>query len=107
MVDIATKKKPETVIFCNKTKCGVDIGDQMAQQYTVKAGTRRWLVAVFYNIFDIACVNAYALYKKKTGDTLSRKNFMFQLATELREAHFQRKTAQLTAVLLSLFKNSY
>ena len=32
---------------------------------------------------------------------------MFQLATELRKAHFQGKTAPLAAVLLSLFNNSY
>ena len=67
MVDTITKKKPETVTFYNKTKCGVDIADQMARQYTVKAGTRRWSVAVFYKILDFACINAYVLYKK-TGD---------------------------------------
>ena len=95
MVDTTTKKKPETVTFYNKTKCGVNIADQMARQYTVKAGTRRWPVAVFYNILDLACINAYVLYKKKTGDAISRRNFMFQLATELREAHVQGKTAPL------------
>ena len=47
------------------------------------------------------------LYKKKTGDAISRRNFMFQLATELREAHVQGKTAPLVAILLSLFNNSY
>ena len=44
------------------------------------------------------------LYKKKTGDAISKRNFMFQLATELREAHVQGKTAQLVAVLLPLFQ---
>ena len=32
---------------------------------------------------------------------------MFQLATELREAHIQGKTAQLAAVLLPPLNNSY
>ena len=36
MVD-TTKQKPETVTFYNKTKCVVDIADQMTRQYTVKA----------------------------------------------------------------------
>ena len=85
----------------------MDIADQMARQYTVKAGTRRWPVAVFYNILDLACISAYVLCKKKTGDAISRKNFMFQLATELREAHVQGKTAPPTAVLPPLFNNSY
>ena len=49
--------------FFNKTKCGVDVTDQMARQYSVKAGTRRWPVAVFYNILDLAGINAFVLYK--------------------------------------------
>ena len=79
----------------------------MIRQYRVKAGTRRWPVAAFYNILDFACINAYVMYKKKTGDAISRRNFMFQLAMELREAYVQGKTAQLAAVLLSHFNNSY
>ena len=79
----------------------------MTRPNTVKAGTQRWLVAVFYNILNFACINSYVLYKKKTGDAISRTNFMFQLATELREAHVQGKTAPLAAVLLPFFNNSY
>ena len=47
------------------------------------------------------------LYKKKIGDAISRRNFMFQLATELKEAYVQGKTAQLAGVLLPLFNNSH
>ena len=47
------------------------------------------------------------LYKKKTGDAISRRNFMRQLATELKETHVQRKTAPLAATLLPLFSNFY
>ena len=70
---------------------------------------RAWPVAVFYNILDLACtrINAYMLYKKKTGDAISKRNIMFQLVTELREAHVQGKIALLAAVLLLLFNNSY
>ena len=79
----------------------------MARQYTAKAITRRWPVAFFYNILDLAFTNVYVLYKNKTGDAISRRNFMFQLATKLREARIQGKTAPLVAVLLPLFINSY
>ena len=61
MVDTTTTKKTETVTFYNKTKCGVDITDQMTGQYTVKAGTRWWPVTAFYNILDLACINANEL----------------------------------------------
>ncbi|XP_034039481.1 uncharacterized protein LOC117522186 [Thalassophryne amazonica] len=36
-----TKRKPNTVTLYNKTKCGVDVMDQMVRDYTVCAGTRR------------------------------------------------------------------
>ena len=73
----------------------------------MKASTGQWPVAVFHNILDLDSINAYVLYEKKTGDTITRRNFMFQLATELREAHVQEKTSPLAAVLLPLFNNSY
>ena len=34
------KKKPETVLFYNKTKVVVDVLDQMLRCYSVKAGSR-------------------------------------------------------------------
>ena len=71
--------------FYNKTKCGVDVADQMARQYSVKAGTRGWPVAAFYNILDLAGVSAFVHYKKRTGDKVSRRDFLFKLAIELRE----------------------
>ena len=64
IVNSTSKKKLETVTFYNKTKCGVDIADQMAWQYMVKAGTWRWLVPVFYNILDLARINAHVSYKQ-------------------------------------------
>jgi hypothetical protein len=77
------KRIPESISFYNKTKFGVDILDQMARKYTVKAGSRRWPLQVFYNILDLAAINAWILYKETTGTTITRKDFLFQLAEEL------------------------
>nr|XP_033948184.1 uncharacterized protein LOC117453483 [Pseudochaenichthys georgianus] len=55
------KKKPETVEYYNHSKVGVDVLDQMARQYSVKGGTRRWPVAVFYNVLDLAAISAWVL----------------------------------------------
>ena len=65
-VDIANneKKTPETVTFYNSTKYGVDVLDQMARKYTVKAGSRRWPVHVWYNILDLAAINSWILFRK-------------------------------------------
>ena len=55
----------------------------MARHGLVKAGTRQWPVAVFYDILDKAGFNAFVLYKKRTGDKVSRRDSLFKLATEL------------------------
>ena len=65
------KNKPEAVQFQNKIKCGVNGADQMVRQYSFKAGGCRWPVAVFYNILDLAGINAFVLYKKRTADKVS------------------------------------
>ena len=44
------KCKANTILTYNKTKVGVDSVDQMSRQYSVQAPSRRWPVAVFYNI---------------------------------------------------------
>ncbi|GBM28779.1 hypothetical protein AVEN_177992-1 [Araneus ventricosus] len=80
-VDSQTKKKlPETVEFYNKTKCGVDIVDQMTCKYSVRAASRRWPVHVFYNVLDLAGTNVYVIYQELNGKKITRPNFLFQLA---------------------------
>ena len=43
------------------TEYKVQVADQMTRQHLVKAGTRRWPVAMFYSILDLASVNAFML----------------------------------------------
>ena len=95
------KKKQQPVEFYNKTKCGVDVADQMARQYSVKAGTRRWPVAVFYNILDLAGINAFVLYKKQIGGKVSRGDFLFKLATELREDYIVERSSRNATIARS------
>ncbi|KAM3603127.1 uncharacterized protein V6R79_016937 [Siganus canaliculatus] len=78
------KRKPETVTYYNHSKVGVDVLNQMLRKYTVKASTQRWPVAVFYNILDMAIVNSWVLYRSCTNEKISRRDFMQQLALELR-----------------------
>ena len=89
-----TKKKPSTVTQYNTTKCGVDVMDQMVREYSVRAGTRRWPVAVFYNMIDMAALNAYVLYKALSGTNERRVDFLVELARELANSHVNGKKAQ-------------
>ncbi|XP_076764528.1 uncharacterized protein LOC143431576 [Xylocopa sonorina] len=74
---------PEAITFYNKTKFGVDVADQTARKYSVKAGCFRWPLQVFYNILDLAAINAWILYKECTRSKISRKKFIFCLAEKL------------------------
>ena len=77
------KKLPETIVYYNATKYGVDVLDQMARLYTSKVSSRRWPLQVFYNVFDLAGINSWIVYKEATGLKISRRAFLLQLVTEL------------------------
>ncbi|XP_036951566.1 activating transcription factor 7-interacting protein 1 isoform X2 [Acanthopagrus latus] len=87
------KAKPESLMYHNGTKHGVDVLDQMARAYSVKGGTQRWPVAVFYNILDLAGINAHILFKECTSNKITRRKFLQQLAEELRAEHMEGKAA--------------
>ena len=60
----SAEKKPEVILYYNRTKSGVDILDRMVGTYTCKRMTRRWPVALFYNMIDVSAVNAYVVWQQ-------------------------------------------
>jgi len=62
------KKLPEVINLYNMTKGGVDCADQMIETYSSKFATRRWPIALFCNVLDIAALNAYVLFEKLKMD---------------------------------------
>ena len=46
----------------NKNKAGVDTMDQMLGTYTCKRGTKRWPLAMFYYIVDVAALASFIAY---------------------------------------------
>lgn len=90
----SSKRKPETVLFYNSTKYGVDVVDSMSRKYTVKAASRRWPVHTFYNLLDLAAINAWVLYKIINNSKIKRRDFLLQLGEELGSQYMtNRKTA--------------
>jgi len=84
------KKKPESILFYNHNKCGVDVLDAMCRQMSTKSGCRRWTLAVFYNILDMAAINVWIIFKKQTNSKISRRKFIYKLSEELTEAAAER-----------------
>ena len=70
------KRKPETVLFCNQTKVGVNVLDQTPWVYSVKAATRRWSVHIFYNVIDMALINSWVIYKAVCKSNISRRAYI-------------------------------
>ena len=77
------EKKLDTVLFYNKTKAGVDVIDQMARKYSVKAVSRRWLIHVFYNVIDLALINSWILFQDICKSGISHQKFIQQMVEEL------------------------
>ena len=88
--DSTEMKKPLVIIFTtkiNKNKVGVDVFDQMARLYTTHAVTRRWPMAVWTKILNMAGRNSWILFRKALESRISRRTFILQLFEELRSAY--------------------
>lgn len=81
--DDTDKRKPDVVHFYNANKVGVDTVDAMCRMYTTKCASRRWPVAVWSNILDIASINAWVLYREATNSSISRKDFILDIVKHL------------------------
>jgi len=84
-----TKTKPASIEFYNRNKCGVDLLDSMARMQ--KSPMRRWPMAVWCNILDLASVNAWILFSKETGRKISRWDFIHTLALDLINPEIERR----------------
>ena len=65
--------------------------DQMIRCYSVKAGSRRWPVHVFYNVIDLALVNSWIVFKHVCKSNISRRDYIQLISEELTGNTPQRK----------------
>ncbi|XP_045456067.1 uncharacterized protein LOC123665880 [Melitaea cinxia] len=61
--DSGEEKKPEMIMDYNRTKCGVDVVDEMCATYSVARATKRWPLVLFYGILNVSGINAYVIVK--------------------------------------------
>lgn len=91
------KRKPESILYYNKNKCGVDMVDSMCRQMTTKSGSRRWPYAAFCNVLDCAALNAWIIYRKVCNSSIPRRTFLIQLANELTKESISRRNSDATS----------
>ena len=74
------KRVPETLLFTIKQSM---VLTKWHANIVWKQRGFRWPLQVFFNILDLAVINAWILYKECTRSKISRKEFIFCLAEEL------------------------
>ncbi|GBM07246.1 hypothetical protein AVEN_25500-1 [Araneus ventricosus] len=95
-VECNEKKTPKVIKFYNSTKYCVDVLDQMARKHSTKSAFRRWPAQVFFNILDLAAINSWVIYKEVVGTKIKSRDYIFNLADELRNNHVLCKTSTLS-----------
>lgn len=91
------KRKPSVILYYNATKSGVDCVDERISTYSTKYRSKRWHVAVFCNLLDMACYNAFVLYTQafpqyNIRKTHRRRCFLLDLGMTLSAAQRERRT---------------
>ena len=77
------RKKPTMIYDYNSWKGGVDTVDQMTHTYSTQRMTFRWPNVIFYNILDLAALNAYTCWRFRNNQTYDRKKWLQELAYDL------------------------
>lgn len=76
--------KPEAILYYNQHKGGVDRMDQMLGEYTCKRQTKRWPLAFFFNMLDVAALAAYCCHTlSQSKKTDARRNFLKELVRQI------------------------
>ncbi|KAL3970568.1 tumor necrosis factor alpha-induced protein 2 [Sarotherodon galilaeus] len=74
--------KPPLVLHYNRTKGGVDNLDKVAGTYSCRRKTRRWPVALFHNMVDVAAYNAFVVWREARPGWMAGKLNRQQLFLE-------------------------
>jgi hypothetical protein len=90
------KRLPCMIHDYNQTKVGVDLVDQCITNYSVRRITRRWSMVVFYNLVDVAAINAMTVWLRYNPDwnsrhTQARHRFLSSLSQSLMTPHLKRR----------------
>ena len=87
-------KKPEVIHFYNSTKGSVDTVHQMCGNYLVSRRTRRWPLSIFFQLLNIAGINANILYNNTQIEKkhMTKRSFLKSLSMNLMNNHLSERT---------------
>lgn len=77
------RNKSKMIQFYNSTQGGVDLFDQISAQMSCSRKTRRWPLCVVYGMLNTTIINSWIVYKEKSTNGYTRRNFAKALVNEL------------------------
>uniref|UniRef100_A0A8W7PT53 PiggyBac transposable element-derived protein domain-containing protein n=1 Tax=Anopheles coluzzii TaxID=1518534 RepID=A0A8W7PT53_ANOCL len=77
----------------NRTKTTIRTIQQMCAKHNVVRSTRRWPVAVFFNLMNLSAINAWCIYCLNHPEEakMSRRDFLVTMALELLRPQARRR----------------
>ena len=88
------QNKPFIITEYNETKGGVDVVDKLCASYDCARNTRRWPMVIFFNMLNIAGINAQVIFSANNPDTdIRRRFFLRKMANGLIAPHLQRRAS--------------
>lgn len=92
---VGDSKKPEAIMYYNANKSDVDTMDQMVTHFTTKRPTKRWPLALFYNLIDVMALAAFCICKEidKLDKSSARREFLHELAFVLAKSNIEDRMA--------------
>ena len=93
----SNKRKPETILYNNATKGGIDCVDKRVGTYSVKHPSKRWHVPVWCNTLDLTCYIAFVLYSNVFPNhhhkqSHRRRLFLSDLGIALRRSYREERS---------------
>ena len=87
-IESTSDQKRSIILFYNKIKGGVGTLDRMVRLYSTKRTTRRWPLALFYNMIDVSTINAFIIRQGINHENCNiymrqRRKFLISLGKKL------------------------
>ena len=71
--------KPQILMDYNHHMGYVDMGDRMANSYSISRCTFKWTKKLFFHLLDPAILNSYILHSSCGGKKISHRYFLYTL----------------------------
>lgn len=86
------KRKPEINTYYNKTKCGVDVADELCATYDVSRNSKRWPLTIFYAMLNMSGINSGIIHRiNNNKPTQKRRHFLKSLGLALVSDHLKNR----------------